>query len=54
MRVTVGDHQTTLAAALALAAIGATHAEGLKPLLGQVIELGDVSGVASPLLKPRV
>ena len=38
--------QTTLAAAFALAAIGPAHAEGLKPLQGQVIELGDVSGVA--------
>jgi hypothetical protein len=38
--------QTTLAAALALAAIGPAHAEGLKPLQGQVIDLGDVSGVA--------
>jgi hypothetical protein len=38
--------QTTLAAALALAFIGPAHAEGLKPFQGQVIDLGDVSGVA--------
>ena len=38
--------QTTFAAAFALAAIGPAHAEGLKPLQGQVIDLGDVSGVA--------
>ena len=38
--------QTTLAAALTLAFIGPAHAEGLKPLQGQVIDLGDVSGVA--------
>jgi hypothetical protein len=38
--------QTTLAAAFALAAIGPAHAEGLKPLQGQVIDLGDVSAVA--------
>jgi hypothetical protein len=38
--------QTTLAAAFALAAIGPAHAEGLKPLRGQVIDLGDLSGVA--------
>src|ERR1700730_8785744 len=38
--------QTTLAAALALASIGPAQAEGLKPLQGQVIDLGDVSGVA--------
>ena len=37
--------QTTLAAALALASIGPAHAKGLKPLQGQVIDLGDVSGV---------
>ena len=36
----------TLAAALALASIGPAHAEGLKPLQGQVIDLGDVSAVA--------
>ncbi|PNE12388.1 MAG: hypothetical protein CR217_03810 [Beijerinckiaceae bacterium] len=35
-----------IAAALALAAIGPAHTEGLKPLQGQVIDLGDVSGVA--------
>ena len=39
-------HKTTLAAALALASIGPAHAEGLKPLQGEVIDLGDVSGVA--------
>jgi hypothetical protein len=38
--------QTTLAAALALASIGPAHAEGLKPLQGQVIDLGDASAVA--------
>jgi len=38
--------QSTLAAALALASIGPAHAEGLKPLQGQVIDLGDVSAVA--------
>jgi hypothetical protein len=37
--------RTTLAAAFALAAIGPAQAEGLKPLQGQVIDLGDVSGV---------
>src|SRR5262249_45479782 len=37
--------QTTLAAALALSSLGSAHAEGLKPLQGQVIDLGDVSGV---------
>jgi hypothetical protein len=44
--------QTTLAAAFALAAIGPAHAEGLKPLQGQVIDLGDVSGVAYYTIEP--
>jgi hypothetical protein len=35
-----------IAAALALATIGPAHLEGLKPLQGRVIDLGDVSGVA--------
>lgn len=38
--------QTSLAAALALGVIGPVHAEGLKPLQGEVIDLGDVAGVA--------
>ena len=38
--------QSSPAAAFALAAIGPAQAEGLKPLQGQVIDLGDVSGVA--------
>ena len=45
--------QTTLAAAFASAAIGPAQAEGLKPLQGQVIDLGDMSGIAPRLLKPR-
>jgi len=42
---TMTIRQTTLAAALALASIGPAHAEGLRPLQGQVIDLGEVSGV---------
>jgi hypothetical protein len=38
--------QTTLAATLALASISPAHAEELRPLQGQLIDLGDVSGVA--------
>ena len=40
-----------LAAASALGAIGPAHAEGLKPLQGQVIDLGDGSGVAAAQTK---
>src|SRR6202023_2829368 len=43
---TMTIRQTTFAAAFALVAIGPAHAEGLKPLQGQVIDLGDVSAVA--------
>jgi hypothetical protein len=43
---TMTIRQTTIAAAFALAAIGPARAEGLKPLQGEVIDLGDVSGVA--------
>src|SRR5262249_27923125 len=43
---TMTIRQTTLAAALALASIGPAHADGLKPLQGQVIDLGEVSAVA--------
>jgi len=56
MPVTLGDHQddppNTLAAALALA-IGPANVEELKPLRGQVIDLGDLSGIASSLFKLR-
>jgi hypothetical protein len=43
---TMAVRQSILAAVFALAAMGPAHAEGLKPLQGQVIDLGDVSGVA--------
>ena len=42
---TMTIRHTALAAALALASIGPAHSEELKPLQGQVIDLGDVSGV---------
>jgi hypothetical protein len=38
--------QTALAAVLALSSLGPAQAEGLKPLQGRVIDLGDVSAVA--------
>jgi hypothetical protein len=43
---TMTIHQTYLAATLALASISPAQAEELRPLQGQVIDLGDVSGVA--------
>ena len=43
---TMTIRHATFTAALALASIGPTQAEGLKPLQGQVIDLGDVSRVA--------
>jgi hypothetical protein len=37
---------TLLAAALTLASLGAAHADGLRPIEGRSIDLGDVSGIA--------
>ncbi|MBR0872529.1 hypothetical protein JQ633_19365 [Bradyrhizobium tropiciagri] len=37
---------TLLAAAFTLASLGAAHAGGLRPIEGQSIRLGDVTGVA--------
>lgn len=35
-----------LAAALALASVGAAHADGLRPIQGQSIDLGTMTGIA--------
>lgn len=43
---TMTIRHATFAAALALASVGPTQAEGLKPLQSRVIDLGNVSGVA--------
>jgi hypothetical protein len=37
---------TVLAAAFTLASLGAAHGNGLRPIEGRSIDLGDVSGVA--------
>jgi hypothetical protein len=37
---------TLLAAAFTLASLGAAHANGLRPIEGRSVHLGDVSGVA--------
>jgi hypothetical protein len=37
---------TLLASAFAIASLGAAHANGLRPIEGQSIQFGDVSGVA--------
>ena len=37
---------TVLAAAFTLASLAAAHAGGLRPIAGQSIRLGDVTGVA--------
>jgi len=39
-------HRTILAAAFALASIGAAHANELQPVEGRSIDLGKISGVA--------
>ena len=38
---------TLLAAAFTLVSLGAAHANGLRPIEGRSVDLGDVSGVAS-------
>ena len=38
--------RTILAAAFALAFVGAAHADGLRPIEGRSIDLGEVSGIA--------
>ena len=43
---------TLLAAAFTLASFGAAHANGLRPIEGQSIDLGDVSGVAYYTVEP--
>jgi hypothetical protein len=43
---------TLLAAALTLASLGGAHANGLRPIEGQDINLGDVSGVAYYTVEP--
>ena len=39
-------YRTILAAAIGMASIGATHADGLRPIEGRSIDLGELSGVA--------
>ena len=39
-------HRTIIAAAFALTSIGAAQADGLRPVEGRSIDLGEVSGIA--------
>jgi hypothetical protein len=41
-----------LAAAFTIASLGAAHADGLKPIAAQSINLGDMSGVAYYTVEP--
>jgi hypothetical protein len=43
---------TLLASAFAIASLGAAHANGLRPIEGQSIKFGDVSGVAYYTVEP--
>jgi hypothetical protein len=43
---------TLFAAAFTLASLGAAHANGLRPIEGRSIDLGDVSGVAYYTVEP--
>ena len=44
--------RTMFAAAFALASLGAAHANGLRPIEGHSINLGEVSGVAYYTVEP--
>jgi hypothetical protein len=43
---------TVLAAAFTLASLGAAQASGLRPIEGQSVQIGDVSGVAYYTVEP--
>jgi hypothetical protein len=43
---------TLLAAAFTLVSLGAAHANGLRPIEGRSVDLGDVSGVAYYTVEP--
>jgi hypothetical protein len=43
---------TVLAAAFTLASLGAAHANGLQPIEGRSIDLGDVAGIAYYTVEP--
>jgi hypothetical protein len=48
----VSIRNSLLAAVLTFASLGAAHAKGLRPIEGQSINLGDVSGVAYYTVEP--
>ena len=50
--ITMTIHRTILAAAFALTFIGAAQADGLRPVEGRSIDLGDVSGIAYYTVEP--
>jgi hypothetical protein len=43
---------TLLASAFAIASLGAAHANGLRPIEGQSIQFGDVSGITYYTVEP--
>ena len=45
-------HRTIIAAAFALTVAGAAQADGLRPVEGRSIDLGDVSGIAYYTVEP--
>jgi hypothetical protein len=52
MEVPMSIRNSLLTAAFTFASLGAVHANGLRPIEGQSIHLGDVSGVAYYTVEP--
>jgi hypothetical protein len=50
--ITMTIHRTIIAAAFALTVAGAAQADGLQPVEGRSIDLGDVSGIAYYTVEP--
>jgi hypothetical protein len=50
--ITMTIHHTIIAAAFALTVAGAARADGLRPVEGRSIDLGDVSGIAYYTVEP--
>src|SRR3954463_13170486 len=50
--ITMAIHSTIIAAAFALAVAGAAQADGLRPVEGRSVDLGDVSGIAYYTVEP--
>jgi hypothetical protein len=50
--ISMTTSRAILAAAFTLASIGATHADGLRPIQGRSIDLGELSGIVYYTVEP--